>query len=55
MAEMFKNMQELRRLSGDTPPEFLLTHPVTTRRIPNQEKELEKILKMELLIVLISD
>ena len=25
MAEMFKNMQELRRLSGDTPPEFLLT------------------------------
>ena len=33
MAEMFKNMQELRRLSGDTPPEFLLTHPVTTRRI----------------------
>ena len=33
MAEMFKNMQELRRLSGDTPPDFLLTHPVTTRRI----------------------
>ena len=33
MSEMFKNMQELRRLSGDTPPEFLLTHPVTTRRI----------------------
>ena len=33
MAEMFKNMQELSRLSGDTPPVFLLTHPVTTRRI----------------------
>ena len=25
MAEMFKNMQELRRLSGDNVPEFLLT------------------------------
>lgn len=33
MAEMFKNMQELRRLSGDNIPEFLLTHPITTRRI----------------------
>ena len=33
MAEMFKNMQELRRLSGDNVPEFLLTHPITTRRI----------------------
>ena len=33
MAEMFKNMQELRRLSGDNFPEFLLTHPITTRRI----------------------
>ncbi len=33
MAEMFKNMQELRRLTGDNIPEFLLTHPITTRRI----------------------
>tara|TARA_B100001029_G_scaffold176234_1_gene178860 strand:+ start:5710 stop:7122 length:1413 start_codon:yes stop_codon:yes gene_type:complete len=33
MSEMFKNMQELRRLSGDNVPEFLLTHPITTRRI----------------------
>ena len=28
MAEMFKNMQELSRLSGDNVPEFLLTHPL---------------------------
>ena len=33
MSEMFKNMQEIRRLSGDNIPEFLLTHPITTRRI----------------------
>jgi len=33
MSEMFKNMQEVRRLSGDNIPEFLLTHPITTRRI----------------------
>ncbi len=26
MSEMFKNMQEIRRLSGDNIPEFLLTH-----------------------------
>ena len=30
---MFRNMQEVRRLSGDNVPEFLLTHPITTRRI----------------------
>ena len=33
MAQMFRNMQEVRRLSGDNVPEFLLTHPITTRRI----------------------
>lgn len=33
MSEMFRNMQEVRRLSGDNVPEFLLTHPITTRRI----------------------
>ena len=33
MSEMFRNMQEIRRLSGDNVPEFLLTHPITTRRI----------------------
>ena len=33
MSQMFRNMQEVRRLSGDNVPEFLLTHPITTRRI----------------------
>ena len=33
MGEMFENMNELRRLSGDIPPEFLLTHPLSTSRI----------------------
>ena len=27
MGEMFENMAKLRKLSGDLPPEFLLTHP----------------------------
>ena len=33
MGEMFENMNELRRLSGDLPPEFLLTHPLSSSRI----------------------
>ena len=33
MGEMFENMAQIRRLSGDIPPEFLLTHPVTSSRI----------------------
>jgi predicted Zn-dependent protease len=33
MGEMFENMNDLRRLSGDIPPEFLLTHPLSTSRI----------------------
>lgn len=33
MGEMFENMNDLRRLSGDLPPEFLLTHPLSTSRI----------------------
>ena len=41
MSEMFKNMQEVRRLSGDNIPEFLLTHPITTRRITeSREREI---------------
>mgnify|MGYP001360584722 CR=1 FL=1 len=42
MAEMFKNMQELRRLSGDNVPEFLLTHPITTRRITESRERARK-------------
>ena len=33
MGEMFENMNSLRRLSGETPPEFLLTHPLSKSRI----------------------
>ena len=33
MGEMFENMNNLKRLSGDTPPEFLLTHPLSLSRI----------------------
>ena len=33
MGEMFENMSKIRKLSGDNPPEFLLTHPVTSSRI----------------------
>ena len=33
MGEMFENMNDLRRLSGEAPPEFLLTHPLSSSRI----------------------
>ena len=33
MGEMFENMNSLRKLSGETPPEFLLTHPLSSSRI----------------------
>ncbi len=33
MADMFELMQRSMRFSGDRPPEFLLTHPVTEKRI----------------------
>ena len=33
MGEMFENMNEIRRLSGHLPPEFLLTHPLSSSRI----------------------
>ena len=33
MGEMFTNMNNLRRLSGEAPPEFLLTHPLSSSRI----------------------
>ena len=33
MGEMFENMAKMRKLSGDNPPEFLLTHPVTSSRV----------------------
>ena len=33
MGEMFENMNSLRRFSGDAPPEFLLTHPLSSARV----------------------
>jgi len=33
MGEMFENMAKIRKLAGDNPPEFLLTHPVTSTRV----------------------
>ena len=33
MGEMFENMAKVRKLAGDNPPEFLLTHPVTSSRV----------------------
>lgn len=33
MVRMFAAMQRMARLQGDTPPEFLLTHPVTDSRL----------------------
>jgi predicted Zn-dependent protease len=33
MGEMFENMNNLRRLAGEIPPEFLLTHPLSSSSI----------------------
>ena len=33
MGEMFENMNDLRKLAGEAPPEFLLTHPLSSSRI----------------------
>ena len=43
MGEMFENMNELRRLSGDLPPEFLLTHPLSSSRISDAFNSAEGI------------
>jgi predicted Zn-dependent protease len=45
MGEMFQNMNEMRRYFGETPPEFLLTHPITSSRVSdafNAAEGLEK-------------
>lgn len=36
-AAMFRRMQTARRLYGNAPPEFLLTHPITKSRIADAE------------------
>ena len=33
MGQMFENMARVRKLAGDNPPEFLLTHPITSSRV----------------------
>ena len=45
MGEMFENMNEIRRLSGDLPPEFLLTHPLSTSRISDAFNAAENLPK----------
>ena len=43
MGEMFENMNAIRRLSGDLPPEFLLTHPLSSSRISDAFNAAENI------------
>lgn len=43
MVDMFRSMQRLRSLQGDTPPPFLLTHPVTEARISDAEDRANQI------------
>ncbi|GIS24997.1 MAG: hypothetical protein CM15mP126_2400 [Gammaproteobacteria bacterium] len=47
MGEMFENMNDIRRLSGDLPPEFLLTHPLSSSRISDAFNAAEGISKKE--------
>ena len=44
MGEMFENMNEMRRYFGEAPPEFLLTHPVTSSRVSDAFNAAENIL-----------
>jgi|TARA_B110000285_G_scaffold229853_1_gene295421 predicted Zn-dependent protease len=43
MGKMFENMSNMRRLSGDIPPEFLLTHPLSSSRISDAFNAAENI------------
>ena len=43
MGEMFESMAKTRKLAGDNPPEFLLTHPVTSSRISDAFNAAERI------------
>ena len=45
MGEMFENMNDLRRLAGEAPPEFLLTHPLSSSRISDALNSLKCISK----------
>ena len=43
MVEMFRAMQRMMSLQGGTPPEFLLTHPMTESRISDTEARASQI------------
>ena len=43
MGEMFASMAKTRKLAGDNPPEFLLTHPITSSRISDAFNAAERI------------
>ena len=43
MGKMFENMAKIRKLAGDNPPEFLLTHPVTSSRVSDAFNAAEQI------------
>jgi predicted Zn-dependent protease len=43
MVRMFRDMQRLASLQGGTPPEFLLTHPVTESRTTDTRNRAEKV------------
>jgi predicted Zn-dependent protease len=43
MGEMFENMNKMKRYYGEAPPEFLLTHPVTSSRVSDAFNAAENI------------
>ena len=43
MGEMFENMNRMKRYYGEAPPEFLLTHPVTSSRVNDAFNAAESI------------
>ncbi|ATJ81649.1 exported zinc metalloprotease YfgC precursor [Halomonas beimenensis] len=43
MVEMFRTMQHMVALQGGTPPEFLLTHPVTESRISDAQARADQV------------
>ena len=40
---MFESMAKTRKLAGDNPPEFSLTHPITSSRISDAFNVAERI------------
>jgi predicted Zn-dependent protease len=43
MGEMFENMNKMKRYYGEAPPEFLLTHPVTSSRVSDAFNAAESV------------